>query len=336
MGQLPRILQALPMLDPVGDELMEGRANLVTASALDAATLVREGQDAVAIIARTPAKIGAEVFDALPSVRVVSATGSGADCFDVVAASERGIPVLHNPGVAPVPVAEHVIAATLVLLKRIHEYDRRLRAGLWRPPSDYYGEQAAGHTLGLVGFGNIGRAVAVRAAGLSMRVIAHDGYVDDGEFAAFGVTRTATLDELLAESDVVSLHVPLSPATRHLISAPQLAAMRPRALLINTSRGPVVDEDALVEALRAGVIGGAAVDVYASEPPPPDHPLFTFENVLATPHTAGVTVEAMRDLTAATVNNLLGAVDGARPPHLVDSSVWPPRRTPKGAETLAR
>jgi len=322
---LPVVLQVLPALDPVGSEIVRGRYELRTASRPDAETVIREGRDAVAILARSPAQVGGEIFDGLPDVRVVAALGSGADCIDVQAASARGIPVLHNPGEAPGPVAEYVIAAMLVLLKCLPQFDRRLRRGIWRSDSEFPAREAHGSVLGLVGFGSIGNAVASRAIALGMRVHAFDPQLSDRDFAECGVERCTSVAELLASSDVVSVHVPLTPETDKLIGAAEFDQMKPEAVLINTSRGPVVDTKSLVAALAGGRIAAAAIDVFDVEPTTPDHPLFGLENVLVTPHTAGVTAGAMHRLTVAALTNLMLALDGVRPAHLVEPSVWPPK-----------
>ena len=317
------------MLHAAGEQLLCEHVRLITASEPSEECIRHEGTDAVAIIARRPIRIGGEVMDALPSLSVLSATGSGADCFDVAAATTRGIPVLHNPGVAPGPVAEYVIAAIPMLLKRIVPADQFLRAGGdWEPKDRFRGDEAAGRTLGLVGFGHIARDVARRAqAGLDMHVVAYSRTTRAAEYEELGVEPCRTLDELLARADVVSINVPYSVDTKGMFDAAVIAKMRPGAILVNTARGGIVDDVALAAAVRAGRIGGAAVDVFEPEPPGPNHPLFGLTNVLVTPHIAGMTDEAMRRLSLSLARNLLKALEGDRPPHLVDPSVWPPRNT---------
>src|ERR1700722_747288 len=196
------------MLHSSGEEMLSQVVDLVTVGSAQPAAVIAAAGPAVALIARSPARIGAEVFDALPELAVVSATGSGADCFDVAAATERGIPVLHHPGVAPEPVAEYVLAAILVMNKRLLLADSFLRAGgAWEPKGRFAGVDAAGATLGIVGFGAIGREVATRARhGLGMRVIAHDPGKQADVFRPYQVVGSG-LDDLLRQSDVVSLHV---------------------------------------------------------------------------------------------------------------------------------
>jgi D-3-phosphoglycerate dehydrogenase / 2-oxoglutarate reductase len=323
----PRVVQLFPMLHSSGEEMLSQVVDLVTVGSAHPAAVIAAAGPAVALIARSPARIGAEIFDALPELAVVSATGSGADCFDIAAATERGIPVLHHPGVAPVPVAEYVMAAMLVMNKRLLMADSFLRAGgSWEPKGRFAGVDAAGGTLGIIGFGAIGREVASRARlGLGMRVIAHDPGKKADVFAACQVVGTG-LDELLGQSDVVSLHVPLRPATRRLIGSRELGLMRPSAILINTARGGVVDEGALVAALRSGQIAGAALDVYDPEPPSGGNPLFSLPNTLLTPHIAGLTGPALARLSQEIARELPRALRGERPAHLVNPAAWPPRR----------
>jgi D-3-phosphoglycerate dehydrogenase len=315
------------MLHSSGEEMLSQVVDLVTVGSAQPAAVIAAAGPAVALIARSPARIGAEIFDAVPELAVVSATGSGADCFDIAAATERGIPVLHYPGVAPGPVAEYVVAAMLVLNKRLLLADSFLRGGgAWEPKGRFAGVDAAGATLGIIGFGAIGREVATRARlGLGMRVIACDPGKKADVFAAYEVVGVE-LDELLRQSDVVSLHVPLRPATRHLIGSRELGLMRSSAVLVNTARGGVIDEEALVAALRDGEIAGAALDVYDPEPPSPANPLFTLPNTLLTPHIAGLTGSALAGLSQEIARELTRALRGQRPAHLVNPAAWPPRR----------
>ncbi len=334
----PIVLQALPLPDPVGERMLAEHVELRTASRPDPATLVREGRGAVALIARSgiPTVDGA-VYDGIPTLAVVSSTGSGADCFDVPAATERGIPVLHNPGLAPGAVAEYVIGAMVVLARRLPQahaflrdggdWSRRLsedEADLWAgvPPR---GRELSGLTLGVVGFGHIGRDVARRArAAFGMDVVAHDPAVPADVVRSEGV-RAADLDGLLGQADIVTLHVPLMPGTRHLLDARAFGRMRPGALLINAARGGIVDEAALLRALDDGRVGAAALDVFDPEPPASDNPLLSHPRVLATPHIAGATRDGLETLSRGAAAAVLDVLRGERPPRMV-SDVWPPAR----------
>jgi D-3-phosphoglycerate dehydrogenase len=330
----PVVIQAFPIMHPDGDQLLRSAVDLRTLTALDPETIIREGEGAVAIIGRTPLRIDGPILDALPDVRVLSATGSGADCFDLPAATARGIPVLHNPGVAPAPIVEYVLGAMVFLMKRLREADAVVRrGGAWEPKEQFAGGEVTGATLGLIGLGHIGGEVARRArAAFDVRVVAFDPIASDEQFKAAGAERHI-LDDVLAQADIVSLHVPLIESTRQMLSSAQFALMKPGAVLVNASRGGVVDEDALVDALRQGHISAAAVDVFATEPPAADHPLFAFPQVITTPHIAGLSQNSMRNLALAVATNVIGALKGKRPPHVMNPSAWPPARRAGDART---
>lgn len=327
----PFVMEVLPAITPRVNEILRGRIEVRTASRADPETLIEEAQGAVALIARVvdlPYRIGGEVFDRVPSIQVVTASGSGADCYDVKAASERGIPVLHNPGVAARPVVEYVIGSIVLLTRRLLDHSHYLSSGGdWNIRSRFVGLEVAECTLGVVGLGAIGAQVAQRSqAAFDMRVVGFDPQMSHEKFRQLGVERMDSLESLLSVSDVVSLHLPLLPSTRGMIGRKELAVMKPTASLINTSRGGVVDEAAMTAALADGTIAAAAVDVFEDEPPDPGNPLFSMPNVFATPHCAGVSASGGARLAHATATNLLRALAGERPDHLVDPDVWPPRR----------
>jgi D-3-phosphoglycerate dehydrogenase / 2-oxoglutarate reductase len=328
MPARPVVIQCFPMMHPVGEEILGRHVELRTASSADPATVIREGQDARAMIGRSPARIGADVLDALGDLLVVSATGSGADWVDIQACRDRGIPVLHNPGVAPTPVTEYVLGAMVMVYKRLREADAFLRAGGdWEPKDRFRGRELTGKVLGVVGLGAIGGDVARRArAAFDMTVLAYDPGVRDPRFAEIGAERVDRIEALFERADVISLHLPLLPETRGLIDAAVLAHCRPGAVLVNASRGGVVDEAALVDVLRSGRLSGAATDVFDAEPPRADNPLFQMPNVVVTPHIAGLTVDATIKLSTAVAENVLAALRGERPPHIVNPEAWPPRR----------
>ena len=225
------------------------------------------------------------VMDELPHVRLLARWGVGYDQFDPAAAQARGIAVANTPNYCTEEVAEHTIALLLSAARRVPHFHQEFRAGAWPHYRARPIYRLAGRTLGLVGLGRIGAAVAWRARGLGLRVIAADPYLNPDQIRERGA-EPRSMDELLAEADYISLHVALSPATRHLINADALNHMQPHAILINTCRGPVVDEGALVDALASGRIGGAALDVFESEPLSPDSPLRALDNVILTPHAA--------------------------------------------------
>ena len=257
----------------------------------DALTSLLAGADA--LIVRNRTQVDAGLLAAAPRLRVVGRLGVGLDNIDTAACAARDIEVIPATGANALAVAEYVIGTAMLLLRGTYQSSDAVGAGKWPRGPLSNGREIAGKTLGLIGFGGIGRLAATLARGLRMRVIAFDPQVSAssplwGEHGALGVT----LDTVIAQSDVLSLHVPLSEATRHLIGAPQLARMKPDAILINTARGGVVDEAAVAAALRGGTLGGAALDVFDAEPLPAGSPLAGCPNLLLTPHIAGVTRES--------------------------------------------
>jgi len=238
-------------------------------------------------------RMGGEFFRSAPNLRLVQLLSAGYDHVDVEAARKARVPVSNNGGANAVAVAEHTIMLILAVLKRVVQFHNGVVAGRWRlgNPADVRVYEMANRTLGIVGFGNIGRKVARRAAAFDTKVQYHDiRRLSEDQEDALGV-RFVLLDELLRTSDIVSLHVPLDDSTRHLIGARELGLMKREAIVINTCRGPVIDEAALHEALRTNRIAGAGLDVMVDEPPRADHPFFTLPNVTLTPHSAGPTWE---------------------------------------------
>jgi phosphoglycerate dehydrogenase-like enzyme len=238
-------------------------------------------------------QMGGEFFRSAPRLKLVQLLSAGYDRVDIEAARKAGVPVSNNGGANAIAVAEHTIMLMLAVLKRVVKFHNDVVAGKWRVGGfdDQRVYELSRKTLGIVGLGNIGKKVARRAAAFDMTVQYYDiARLTEAEEDALGV-RFVLLPELLRTSDVVSLHVPLDDSTRHLLGAPELAQMKPGAILINTCRGPVVDETALYQALESGQVAAAGLDVLVEEPPPKDHPLFALPNVTLTPHSAGPTWE---------------------------------------------
>jgi (S)-sulfolactate dehydrogenase len=266
-------------------------------------------RDAEALIVRNRTKVTAEVLSEGRQLKVVGRLGVGLDNIDLDAAKARGIVVAPAVGANAVSVAEYVIGTALLLLRGAYGSSGELVAGRWPREALGRGREAAGSLLGLVGYGSIGQLVAEKAVALGFRVAAADDYLPPDHPAWLHAIRRR-LNDILAEADVLSLHCPLTPETRGLIGAPQLARMKPGAILINTARGGIVDEAALAEALRSGHLGGAAVDVFSDEPIPAavGHLFAGLSNVVLTPHIAGVTAEAnerISTITAANVRRVL-------------------------------
>jgi (S)-sulfolactate dehydrogenase len=246
-----------------------------------------------ALIVRNRTQVRAGLLDGAPKLRVVGRLGVGLDNIDVAACAARGVEVIPATGANARAVAEYVIAVAMLLLRGAYAATADVASGAWPRPALSNGRELAGKTIGLIGFGGIGRLVGCLARALGMRAIGQDTQLSaDAPLWHVEDTLPRALDDLLAEADVVSLHVPLAPDTRHLIDAGRLARMKADAILVNTSRGGVVDEEALATALRAGRLGGAALDVFEQEPLGAGSPLAGCPNLLLTPHVAGVTRES--------------------------------------------
>lgn len=262
--------------------------------------------------------IPAAAIRELPRCRIIARYGIGLDTIDVDAATSRGILVTNVPDYCIDEVSDHALALILSLARGVTQLDRSVRSGTWslRAAGNLY--RLRGRTLGLVGFGRIARALAAKAAAIGLRVVAHDPFISDADVRAAGV-EPHQLDALLSEADVVSIHAPLSDATRHLIGDRELGLMRPTALLVNTSRGPLVDVEALRRALDAGALAGAALDVLEQEPPAAGDPLLHRPDVIITPHAAFYSEESLVELQRKAVEQVIAALAGDVPPYAVNA-----------------
>lgn len=328
----PRVVVVPPSrLHPAALHVFADEVDVIDGAGLDGAALTAE----IALADGIVGPVTAAVLDAAPRLEVIGVPGSGTDHIDVAGATARGILVVNATGGQATAVAEHAVGLMLALAKRIAVSDRIFHAeGRFVGREHYTGaewpgwpHEIGGSTIGIVGFGAIGRDLARKCrAGFDMRVLAYDPYLDAEAARALGVEPVATLADLLPECDWVSLHVPLTEKTRGLIGEAELAAMRPTASLIDLSRGGVVDEDALVRALRAGRIAGAGLDVFTEEPGPDGHPLYGMDNVVCTAHIGGWVEEAVPRLAAIMATEMLVALRGGRPTRLVNPPAWEMRR----------
>jgi D-3-phosphoglycerate dehydrogenase len=320
---------------PPGNTLELERAELARAGATLEARACRSEDEVVTAVGdadavlNTVVPITARAIAAMPRCRVIVRSGVGVDNVDVAAASAAGIVVANVPDASIEEVSNHALALLLACSRKVVLLDRALRAGTWSralfpPMGTLYGQ-----TLGLVGFGRIARALAGKAQALQMRVLAADPLVPEAE-VRYARVEPVGLERLLAESDFVSLHAPLLPATRHLIGAAQLQVMKPSAYLINTARGPLVDQAALVEALQSGAIAGAALDVFELEPLPVDDPLLLLPNVVVTPHAAAYSDSGIRELRRRTGEAAADVLRGVWPRGLANAGITPryPLRQP--------
>jgi phosphoglycerate dehydrogenase-like enzyme len=261
----------------------------------------------------------ADVLRGSPGLQVIARVGVGIDSIDVAAATELGVAITSTPGANEDTVADHAIAMMLALLRRIPENDAGVRRGEWNRTGVHTPRLLTGCTVGLVGYGNIGRRVARRLAGFDVELLVADPAVTGSDSP-----RAVELAELLSTADIVSLHTPLVPATRHLIDEQALRLMRPHAILVNTSRGEVVDEGALFRALRDGVIAGAALDVFEAEPPH-DSPLMDLANVVVSPHVGGISTSSLAEMSRRATESVIAVLTGRVPDGLVNPAIEPGR-----------
>jgi D-3-phosphoglycerate dehydrogenase / 2-oxoglutarate reductase len=257
-----------------------------------------------------------------PQLVCVSSTGAGYDTVDVAACTKAGIAVVNQAGGNAASVAEHTFGLLLGVSRRMLECDRRMRREHGFTREDVMGHEIRGKTIGLVGIGHVGTRVAALARAFGMEVLATDPLLEPAEISRRGAV-PVSLDDLLVGSDVVSLHCPRDATTLRMIDAPAFARMKAGAIFITTARGGIHVEDALVAALQSGHLSGAGIDVWDQEPPPLDHPLLKMDNVFATFHTAGVTREARRNMATIAAEQVLGVLEGRRPPRLINPQVWP-------------
>lgn len=266
-----------------------------------------------ALVTAVTERVDAALVDQVPTLRHVSNVAVGFDNIDVAACSERGVLVTNTPGVLTDATADLAMALLLAVARRLPEAADAVRTGAWGPwhPTWMCGLELSGAQLGLVGFGAVGRAVARRAEAFGMRVMHHDPTTPG----------SAPLEEIFERSDIVSLHCPLTPATRGLVDAQRLASMQPHALLINTSRGAVVDSEALVAALHAGTIAGAGLDVTEIEPLPTDHPLLSAPRCLVLPHIGSATLATRTRMADIAITQVIDVLRGEAPAHPVNPEV---------------
>ncbi len=268
-------------------------------------------------------QVTAALLQQTPNLIAASSNGAGYDTIDVDACTEAGVAVVNQSGGNKEAVAEHALALIMALSKRIVEADRHARTGQAIDRARYIGRELNGRTLGIIGIGNVGANLArICKAAFAMRILAYDPLLSADQVAARGGEKVE-LDDLLAQSDYVSVHCPLTRQSRKMLGAAQFAKMKPDAYFITTARGFIHDEAALAEALRAKQIAGAGLDVWEDEPPPHDHPLMAFDNVMVSPHVAGSTIEARENMGRIAAEQVLAILDGKKPPRLINPEVWP-------------
>lgn len=320
----PRVVLIDSMYDPAGEELLARHAEVQVLHDPTQGEIRAAIRGASAVAVRYPARLRGDAIREGSDLLVISTSGRGADAIDIPAATAQGVAVVNNPGLGTVPVSEHTVGLMLDLAKQITRSDIQARQGKgWAQRNQSTRIHLEGRTLGIIGCGQIGTEVARKCvAAFRMRVLVYDPYIPPSKAEAVGATWVRELAPLLREADFVSLHPELTEETRGMIGEAELRQMRREAFLINTARGQIVQQPALVRALKEGWIAGAALDVFDPEPPPPDSPLHGVDNLILTPHVAGVTVEARRDLALSAATQILQVLRGERPPHLVNPQVW--------------
>ena len=317
---MPKILVTRRTFPEAAETLRASGAEVVIWEDADSPTqedLLAAVADVDGIYAHITNQIDGKIMDAAPNLKVIAEFGVGYDNINVVDANERGIAVCNTPGVLSESTADEAFSLLTAMARRTTDLPAMVKRGEWGDfdPLGYLATDIHHKTLGIVGMGSIGSEMAKRAAGFSMNVLYYNRNKRDEEF---GATYVDSLEELLERSDFVSLHNPLTPETTNLISTDQFKLMKKSAILINTTRGPVVDQDALYEALKSGEIAGAALDVTVPEPIPADHPLLTLDNCLIMPHVASATGDTRMKMAMMSVENILAGIAGDWPPYCVN------------------
>jgi D-3-phosphoglycerate dehydrogenase len=301
-------------------ETLEDIARLVALRTRSPEEFLPEAADCDALLNTYAGPITADVMGRMPRCKIIARYGIGVDTIDVDAATRAGIIVTNNPTYCIEEVAEHTMALLLACARKVSLYDRLVRVGRWEVPPGKPMFRLVGRTLGLIGFGNIARAVAVRASAFGMRVLFYDPFVPQGP-SAIAAEKVPDLPDLLHESDFVSVHPSLVPATRGMIGDEALSHMKPTAFLVNCARGPIVDTGALIRALDSGRIAGCALDTTDPEPLPDPHPLRDRDNVIITPHVAWYSEQAMVGLQAGAPGEVRRVLTGEWPVNVVNPAV---------------
>jgi D-3-phosphoglycerate dehydrogenase len=293
--------------DDIEYEIVDGKSE---------AELAEKIRDADAATIRT-ALVPASVIEKAERLKVLSRHGVGYDNIDVAALTARGIPLAIAADANATAVAEHAFFFMLALAKQALRHDRATREGRWEIRNSFETVDLMGRRVLVMGYGRIGREIAQRCAAFGMQVAVYDPNVQANLIEADRYHSVHDSQAALPETDVLTLHMPLAGESRHIIGAPELAALPSHALVINCARGGIIDEDALYDALTSGAIAGAGIDVFEREPPPEDHPLFGLDNVILSPHTAGMSREAALRMAVSTARNALAALDGKLDPSMV-------------------
>lgn len=306
---------------PEGMELLEGIAQIYVADNQDPNNYLDQMADADALIVRI-ARCDGHAIENSPNLKVIGRTGVGYDTVDVKKATELGIPVVITPGANNRSVAEHAVGMMFALSKNLVEAQNEMCAGNWEIRGAKKAFELEGKTVGVVGMGAIGRETAKICQGCGMKVAGYDPFMSREKIESMGAEYYADYQELLKAADIVTIHVPLTDETRNMIAREQLAMMKKTALIINCSRGGIINEADLVQALKDGVIAGAGTDVYCNEPPKTDDPLLNCPNLIVSPHSAAQTREAVIKMAQMCVKGCLAVCRGEKWPYVADQAVY--------------
>lgn len=309
-------------IHPAGVDLLKSEFEVIQGSDVSVAGLKETIADVDGVLVRV-APMSREVIEAGRKLKVIAKHGVGTDNIDIPFATEKKIAVCNTPEANSEGVAELAATYMMALARRLRESDIFARTTRWSGKEQLMGSELQGKTLSIVGTGRIGMRLAeICRLAFGMTVLAYDPYVSAESMAARGVKKVDDVNDLVAGADFVSVHVPLTPATKGIVGAAQFQRMKKSAYLINTSRGPVVDEAALIEALRAGEIAGAGLDVFEQEPPASDNPLLKMENVIVSPHNGAATFESMERMATHAAAGIIATLNGERPKYLMNKAIY--------------
>lgn len=304
-----------------GVKLLEMAANVVHGTSSDKDAIIRDAQGCTGILVRS-AVITEEIMDAIPTLKVVAKHGIGVDNIDIKAASSRKILVLNAPESNINAVAEHTVGMMFALCKNYAFMDENTRKGGFLLRNKYKNFEIKGKTVGFIGLGKIGMLVAKKLGCVGVRMIGYDPYIKKEIAGQAGIELVEDINQIYAESDFVTIHVPLTNETRGMINSQTLNKMKSTAYLINVARGPIVNEGDLYQALKSGVIRGAAIDVFEQEPPSPDNPLFMLDNILLSPHNAALTEEALLAMAVQSAQGIVDFIQKRKPKYIVNKEVY--------------
>lgn len=306
---------------PEGMALLQGKADIYVADNGDPNNYLDEMAECDALIVRI-AKCDASAIAGSPNLKVIGRTGVGYDSVDVAEATKRGIPVVITPGANNRSVAEHAVAMMFALSKNLVEAQNEMCAGNWKIRDAKKAFEVEGKTVGVIGLGAIGRETAKICQGCGMKIAGYDPFLSQDKIEALGATYYANYEDLLKVSDIVTIHVPLTNETKDMIAKPQLEMMKKTAIIINCSRGGIINEEDLIQALKDGTIAGAGTDVYCNEPPKTDDPMLNCPNLIVSPHSAAQTREAVIKMAQMCVTGCLAVCSGQKWPYVADKAVY--------------